>query len=102
MISSLDTANFLVVPGQRLSGDGMQRPLRNDDVSDPDFSALALKALDQRLANSATNSSIQNGPSTSQSSRTSLATPAPPPVDRKPSPDETDGAETVDNEPEGK
>jgi len=66
--------------------------------------ALALKALDQRLANSATtgNSPIQNGPSTSQSSRTSLATPAPPPVDRKPSPVETDGAEAAGDETEGR
>ncbi|KAG8219508.1 eukaryotic integral membrane protein-domain-containing protein [Butyriboletus roseoflavus] len=64
--------------------------------------ALALKALDQRLANSATNSPIQNGPSTSQSSRTSSATPAPPPVDRKPSPVEIDGAETASIETEGR
>ncbi|KAH0838018.1 eukaryotic integral membrane protein-domain-containing protein [Lanmaoa asiatica] len=64
--------------------------------------ALALKALDQRLANSATNSPIQNGPSTSQSSRTSLATPAPPPVDRKPSPVEIDSAETTSNETDGR
>lgn len=63
---------------------------RIHDVSDLGFSALALKALDQRLANSATNPSIQNGPLTSQSSRASLATPAPAPVDRTPSPGEMD------------
>ncbi|KAG9314051.1 eukaryotic integral membrane protein-domain-containing protein [Chiua virens] len=62
--------------------------------------ALALKALDQRLANSATNSPTPNGPSTSQSSRVSLPTPATPPVDQKASPDETDEAETASNEPE--
>ncbi|KAG6380876.1 hypothetical protein JVT61DRAFT_5267 [Boletus reticuloceps] len=64
--------------------------------------ALALKALDQRLANSATNSPTQNGPSTSQSSRSSPAATAPPPVDRKPSTVEIDGADTASNETEGK
>ena len=74
---------------------------RNGDVSDLNLSALALKALDQRLANPATNSPIQNGPSASQSSRASLVTPAPPPVDRNPSsPVETDGPETASNETE--
>lgn len=72
------------------------------DASNLNCSALALKALDQRLANSATNSPIQNGPSTSQSSRISLPTPAPPPADRKSSPVETNGAETVSNETEGR
>ncbi|KAF9245784.1 hypothetical protein BU15DRAFT_85475 [Melanogaster broomeanus] len=57
--------------------------------------ALALKALDQRLANSANNSPAQNGPSTSQPSRPSPTTPAPPPaVDRKTSPTEMDVADT--------
>jgi hypothetical protein len=57
--------------------------------------ALALKALDQRLANSTNNSTVQNGPSTSQPSRPSPTTPAPPPaVDRKPSPAEMDLADT--------
>lgn len=98
-MSSLDTVNSPVVLGRRRSGDGMQRPSRNCDVSNLYFSALALKALDQRLANSATNTSVQDGPLTSQSS---LATPAPPPVDRKPSSSEMDGAETASNEPEGR
>ncbi|KAF8560032.1 DUF1751-domain-containing protein [Imleria badia] len=62
--------------------------------------ALALKALDQRLATAATNSPIQNGPSTSQSSHASLATPAPPPVE--PSPAETDDPETASDETEGR
>jgi hypothetical protein len=66
--------------------------------------ALALKALDQRLANSATNSPQQNGPPTSQSSRASLAMPAPPPADRKPSPVETDDADAdaASDESEGR
>ncbi|KIJ22090.1 hypothetical protein PAXINDRAFT_95520 [Paxillus involutus ATCC 200175] len=55
---------------------------------------LALKALDQRLANSANNSPVQNGASISQSSRPSPPTPAPPTVDRKTSPAEMDVADT--------
>ncbi|KIJ66281.1 hypothetical protein HYDPIDRAFT_109274 [Hydnomerulius pinastri MD-312] len=57
--------------------------------------ALALKALDQRLANSATNSPVvQNGPSTPHQSRPSASTPTLPTVDRKASPAEMDVADT--------
>ncbi|KIK96394.1 hypothetical protein PAXRUDRAFT_826018 [Paxillus rubicundulus Ve08.2h10] len=61
---------------------------------------LALKALDQRLANSANNSPVQNGASTSQSSRPSPSVPAPPTVDRKTSPAEMDVADTGASESE--
>ncbi|KAG1757156.1 eukaryotic integral membrane protein-domain-containing protein [Suillus lakei] len=48
--------------------------------------ALALKALDQRLANSSSGSPTQSGASQAQSSRPSPAAPAPAQNERKPSP----------------
>lgn len=56
--------------------------------------ALALKALDQRLANSSSGSPTQSGISQAQSSRPSPAAPAPAQNERKPSPVEMDVADT--------
>lgn len=57
--------------------------------------ALALKALDQRLANSSSGSPTQSGISQAQSSRPSPAAPAPAQNERKPSPVEMDVADTL-------
>ncbi|KAG2156644.1 DUF1751-domain-containing protein [Suillus bovinus] len=56
--------------------------------------ALALKALDQRLANSSSGSPTQSGVSQAQSSRPSPAVPAPAQSERKSSPVEMDVADT--------
>jgi membrane associated rhomboid family serine protease len=56
--------------------------------------ALALKALDQRLANSSSGSPTQSGISQAQSSRPSPAAPAPAQNERKLSPVEMDVADT--------
>jgi hypothetical protein len=56
--------------------------------------ALALKALDQRLANSSSGSPTHGGPSQPQSSRPSAAAPAPVQNERKLSPVEMDVADT--------
>ncbi|KAG1885474.1 DUF1751-domain-containing protein [Suillus subluteus] len=56
--------------------------------------ALALKALDQRLANSSSGSPTQSGISQAQPSRPSPATPAPAQNERKSSPVEMDVADT--------
>lgn len=60
--------------------------------------ALALKALDQRLANSSSGSPTQSGISQAQSSRPSPAAPAPAQNERKPSPVEMDVADTSGSE----
>lgn len=62
--------------------------------------ALALKALDQRLANSSSGSPTQSGTSQAQSSRPSPVAPAPAQNERKPSPVEMDVADTSGSEDE--
>lgn len=62
--------------------------------------ALALKALDQRLANSSSGSPTQSGTSQAQSSRPSPAAPASAPNERKPSPVEMDVADTSGSDDE--
>lgn len=62
--------------------------------------ALALKALDQRLANSSSGSPTQSGTSQAQSSRPSPVVPAPAQNERKPSPVEMDVADTSGSEDE--
>lgn len=62
--------------------------------------ALALKALDQRLANSSSGSLTQSGTSQAQSSRPSPVAPTPAQNERKPSPVETDVADTSGSEDE--
>ncbi|KAJ8597627.1 DUF1751-domain-containing protein [Rhizopogon salebrosus TDB-379] len=64
--------------------------------------ALALKALDQRLANSSIGSPPNSGPSQAQSSRPSAAVAAPVQNERKPSPVEMDVADTSGSDEGGR
>lgn len=79
------------MPEQRRKDGGEFLTSQLTSLSDAVVSALALKALDQRLANSSNSPPVQNGPS---SSRTVPSPSVPPATERKQSPAEVDVADS--------